>query len=591
MTIQSLYPSIKPTLNLDFANSKALDPRITFTRASTATYYDGKSVAKAEENLVTYSQDLSNAAWVTLVCTKTSNALVAPDGTSTGTTITAGTVSSSYSNISRTSFLSTGSTYTVSFYAKQGTYQYIGLGTNQTTNVVTVDLSTGTIVTGSGVVTSAGNGWYRISAQLTPGGAQGFFVEFVTSGGNPVVTTVGTETFHVWGFQAEQRSFLTAYTPTTTSAITNYIPALQTAPANIARFDHDPITGESKGLLIEESRTNLLTYSSDFGNAAWPKSNATVQTDAVVAPDGTLTADKLVANTSTGYHALVNSTATVASQTYTLSIYAKAGEYGYLNISPAGPYSYQLFNLINGTVGALASGFVSASITPAGNGWYRCFATYVATGTANSPGFYMGNTSSSTPSYTGDGYSGIYIWGAQLEAGAFPTSYIPTTSAQVTRAADAASMTGTNFSSWYRASEWTLMAEASCANPSGVSGSAGGLFNIPGGGTDRISAFVGASGSARYESVVSGGVPFGLNTIAASAGVFYKNVFAYQVDNFAMSTNGGAPSIDLSGVVMSGAIEFQLGKVFNAGQLNGHIRRIAYYPKRLTNAQLQALTA
>ena len=80
MSISSLYPTTRPSLVLDFANTKQLDPRITFARPTTATYYDGKTVAKAEENLLKYSQEFNNAAWTKQNATVTANSIAAPDG-------------------------------------------------------------------------------------------------------------------------------------------------------------------------------------------------------------------------------------------------------------------------------------------------------------------------------------------------------------------------------------------------------------------------------------------------------------------------------------------------------------------------------
>jgi hypothetical protein len=139
-----------------------------------------------------------------------------------------------------------------------------------------------------------------------------------------------------------------------------------------------------------------------------------------------------------------------------LSVYAKKGERQYLVLqlpSAAFPSSSNAtFDLDSATFN-LGAGSPTASITDVGNGVYRCSITKTATSSASSNGafIYVTNSASATiNAYTGDGYSGIYIWGAQLEAGAFPTSYIPTVASQVTRSADSASMTGANFSDWYR---------------------------------------------------------------------------------------------------------------------------------------------
>jgi hypothetical protein len=207
---------------------------------------------------------------------------------------------------------------------------------------------------------------------------------------------------------------VTAYTPTTTQPITNYIPVLQTAPANVARFDHNPVSGESLGLLVEELRTNLVTYSEQFDNAAWRKFRASITPNTIVAPDGTLTGGKLVEDTTASNTHLIDQNLTPAVGTYAWSVYAKAGErsfvrLGFTTASANGAY----FNLANGTVGTVGAG-VTASITAVGNGWYRCVAVRTTAATSEVPSIGLASADN-TNAYTGDGYSGIYIWGAQFE--------------------------------------------------------------------------------------------------------------------------------------------------------------------------------
>lgn len=223
------------------------------------------------------------------------------------------------------------------------------------------------------------------------------------------------------------------------------------APPNVPRIDFDPVTGECKGLLIEEQRTNLLKYSEQFDNAAWGKTNTTITANAIVSPAGVLTADKLVETVTTGEHTLSFSLGVTSGVSYTFSLFAKAGERSKLRIlfsaAGFGTNTQDLFNLSTGTVDDNQSG--GASIISMGNGWYRVVVTKTAIATTTSTfQIRVCNTESAT-NYTGDRTSGLYVWGAQLEVGSFPTNYIPTTTAQVTRAADSASMTGANFSSWY----------------------------------------------------------------------------------------------------------------------------------------------
>jgi predicted hotdog family 3-hydroxylacyl-ACP dehydratase len=220
---------------------------------------------------------------------------------------------------------------------------------------------------------------------------------------------------------------------------------LKTASVNTPRIEYDA-DGNLLGLLIEEQRTNLLTYSEQFDNAAWIKSNATVTANTIVAPDGTLTGDKLVENTATDLHRIDKASTATSGVTYTATIYAKKAEVDILAID----YSGILLGTYNLTTGVATLGAgnansvaVSASMLSVGNGWYRCAMTFTRAG-ASIDGSYRFSPRQNT-SYTGDGTSGIYIWGAQLEAGSFPTSYIKTEGATATRSADVASIATSEF--------------------------------------------------------------------------------------------------------------------------------------------------
>lgn len=224
---------------------------------------------------------------------------------------------------------------------------------------------------------------------------------------------------------------------------------IQTAAIDAARFTYGPLTLLQLGLLIEPSRVNLVQYSEQFGNAYWGKTNTTISSDAIAAPDGTTTADKLVENTATGTHDVRRlAIAASASTTYTGSIFVKAGgrNRGQFQVYGNSGGSTVLFNLVAKTVTAAGAygGWAnsSATITEFPNGWFRI--TNRATTNAGLTGInfatFMENASGSA-SYTGNGTSGIYIWGAQLEAGSSATSYILTTASSATRSADNAAFT------------------------------------------------------------------------------------------------------------------------------------------------------
>ena len=225
---------------------------------------------------------------------------------------------------------------------------------------------------------------------------------------------------------------------------------LQSAPAGVARFDHNPVSGESLGLLLEDAGTNLLTYSEEFNNAAWPKSNATVTANAVVAPDGTNTADKLVITSSSSgldQRYCFDRAASTVGGISTQSVFVKkeAARYfvmGYHNFG--GRVARYLFDLDTKTFQQLQAdpnyGAVTAKIDSLPNGWLRLSMTVSVDRGGNI--FYFPTTNSNV--VPTDGTSGIYVWGAQLEASPYATSYIPTTSSTATRAADVCTVTNSN---------------------------------------------------------------------------------------------------------------------------------------------------
>jgi len=605
MSVKDNFSPIKPSLLLDFANAKVLDPRITFSRASTAVVYDGKTVAKAEENLLLQSQTFDNASWGKTQSggvTVTANSTAAPDGTTTADTATPN-ASSGY-HVLRQAGNTAAAVHTYSVFVKPNGYTKVGIREDYVGGqYATFDAtSTGTVIAQTGgttaSITALANGWYRIVLTPTTASAsQGigiYIMDASYTSGDPSAYTYtgdGTSGIYLWGAQLEQRSSVSAYTPTTTQPITNYIPTLLSAPANVARFDHNPVTGESLGLRVEEQRTNLLTYSEQFDNAAWTKGNATVTANIIVAPDGTLTGEKLVENTSSSPHQVYQGKILTAAS-YTLSFYAKAGERTTIAFTfDTSGNTWAYINLSTGTVsGSMPAEYTVNSITNVGNGWFRVSVSRTATATTYYANF--ATASGTSVSYAGDGYSGIYIWGAQLEAGSFATSYIKTEASQVTRSADAASMTGTNFSSWYRADEGTLYAEAVTSKPTG--GVAIATAYLPS--SQGIEMTV-LNTNAKFGVVVNGAYTANLTLGVVSANNPFKVAGTYKIDDIAGSLNSGAVSTDTSAAVPSATLPTTL---FIGGYaaapsasyaLAGTIKKLAYYPIRCTNLQLQALTS
>jgi len=366
---------------------------------------------------------------------------------------------------------------------------------------------------------------------------------------------------------------------------------LQTAGTNVPRFDHDPATGASRGLLIEEARTNLFERSAELDNAYWNKTRATVTANDQVSPDGGTNAEKVTANATNANGSHVNKAVTITSAaTVSVSAFFKKGsnDHALILVGDAGANAArQWFNLDTGAVASsntAGTGWAksSATITSVGNGWYRCVFVVTTTGTTAQGVFYPAVSADLGFSATDVSTFG-YIWGAQLEQGAFATSYIPTTTAAATRAADSAVVTPV--SSFYNATEGTLF---TAFRPRVVTG------------TRTLSAFDNDTEDEQVRlrnvdtdprlTVNDGGVEqanIDAGTVAAATD--YRLAGAFKLDDFAASLNGASVATDTTGT-MPTITHLRIGNSKAGNIYNGAIARIAYWPKRLTNTLLEQLT-
>ena len=329
--------------------------------------------------------------------------------------------------------------------------------------------------------------------------------------------------------------------------------------------------------LIKTSPVNLLTYSEQFDNgsyitAGFPVVAPTKTPNQATAPDGSLTADKIdyPAVSEANTYSLIYRNAVTLSGSHSSSIYlrgAVGGEKVYLFYIVDGIYSNTLCTLTTE--------------------WQR-FSVNFTGGTISY--WHLGVDLRAGSGQVAQSASTIYAWGAQVEANAsFPTSYIPTTTSAVTRAADEASITGSNFSRWYNQSEGTVFANAICNGLSNGNVSfVGHLFD--GTTNNYIDVF-------RYQPtgfslvVVGGAVQSGLIS-SVTRGSYHKSALAYKTNDFSLSVDGASVITDNSGSLPSQSISIlTLGNdSSNVRALNGHISRLTYYPKRLPDIELQQLT-
>jgi hypothetical protein len=358
-----------------------------------------------------------------------------------------------------------------------------------------------------------------------------------------------------------------------TATRTNSAGYIETVLANNPRFDYDPVTLAPKGLLIEEQRTNLLTYSEQFDNVAWNKSAVTVTENATTAPDGTATADSLIPNTTLTQHYVRPTTLAPANATVTLSVYAKRNGYDFLGLE-IGAVGANRFDLNAGTV--LGVGWDSgvpispATITSVGNGWYRCSITVTTTVAA---AIYIGvwSTSNSTVNYTGNGTSGLFIWGAQLEAGSFATSYIPTTTAALARNADVATITGSNFTGFWNSVQGGTAVQATPSTVSGVRP----LVQFDDGTANEIIALRGNTTNPELY-IVDGGTPqaqLDAGTIAANTA--YSLTGWWATNDCKARQDSGAVVTDTTATIPT-VTQMRIGSD-GTNYLNGTIATIGYY--------------
>jgi hypothetical protein len=345
------------------------------------------------------------------------------------------------------------------------------------------------------------------------------------------------------------------------------------------------VTLAPKGLLIEEQRTNLLLQSEAFTQSPWSVANITATPNAIASPTGAVTAQRITA-TATAATSIIQDQA-VGATAATFTVYAKQGS-GALDLNTFlirnTTTSTNLLSItVDYTTGVVTYGIGSsgASMRSVGNGWWRielAVSSGITAGNVIRP--YLGATGG--PITAG---AFVYFWGAQLEAGAFATSYIPTVASQVTRAADSASMIGNNFARWYNPTEGTLYADAymvTAANVLGVSD--GTTFN-------RIQVGMNTS-SNQFLYIADNSVQALFTGPPSVLNSFNKLAFAYKTDSFAGTVNAGTPGVDTSGSVTGNLNRLQIGSRTGVAEfVNAPIKRIAYYNRRLANTELSSITS
>ena len=360
---------------------------LSFTRASNGTRVNSAGLVEVVPwNLLENSEQFTSAnGWGASVtggstASQTSDYGVAPNGTTTADRIQVALNGQPYADwvyVSSPSVI-VGQTYTYSVYIKSlsgtKTIKFFSEASNNVPKTITTE-------------------WVRYDYTWTAT-ATAIYPRFLLDSGTSISADI-----LAWGYQLNIGSTAKPYFPTTDRL-------------NVPRLTYQNGGGGCPSLLLEKQSTNLLTWSEEFDNASWTKAGSSVTANATTSPDGTQNADRIVENNLSGFHYVLQLVGSAG--TYTLSVYAKADTRNWIYLTTFDGVADRgaFFNVSTGVVGNIDTG-VTASIESVGNGWYRCIVT--ATPVANFSSSIQLATANGTRNYTGNGTSGLYIWGAQLE--------------------------------------------------------------------------------------------------------------------------------------------------------------------------------
>ena len=522
------------------------DADFDFTRNSTGTRVnEDYLIEDVPYNLVSYSEDLSQ--FTKINATVTTNQTLAPNGTLTADKIVFnGTANARVEQNLTASIMGTPNTQSVFLKTESGTANIdIGLATHDVTTVA---------------VTSE---WKR----FTHTGVGNF----------PRMKSDSAATIFAWGFQVVAGSNNKPYLKTTDRL-------------DIPRIDY---TNGEPSILLEPSRQNLVTSSTDYSNSAWSKNNLTVTLNSAISPEGIMNASLLVENSSNAQRFIGDSLSLSSGTTYSVSIYAKKKERSVLQISPSSSHiaaSYANYDLDSGVVSA-TGGSVTAEIQSLDNDWYRCILTFTVslTATATLALFIQTSTTAARgASYQGNGSSGLYLYGAQVEAGSYETSLIHTSGSSVTRSADAANNAGN--SDLFNDSEGVLYIETQAlvdeADAKFISVDAGNgqnrvILGYPGSASSRITGYL--------QSSAGGGMTGNIDNIDTTEK--HKIAFKYKSNDCSIFIDG-VKRLQNDSVTMPvglNTLNFTNG-IANSGTYKGNLNSIMVFKEALTDLELEKLT-
>ena len=541
------------------------DGDFTFTRSSAATRVNADgNIEKETQNLLLQSNSFNT--WISNNTSETSGQS-GYDGTNDAWLL-AKSAASAYMYVNNT----VSGVQTFSIYAKSGSLSWMRIVILGAVDFADAffNLADGSLGANSGLISGSSEsitgGWYRYS--LTINGSHSQVRIYPADFNGNVSGTSGN--ILIQDAQREQGLVARDYIETTTSAVEGGI------TDNVPRLDYTD--SSCPALLLEPQRTNLLPQSEYIG--AWIKANTTTEDNVVTSPEGVVNATRIIENYVNASHQIYDDFSATSGQVYTLSFFAKKNgrDIGVGMASGIFGSNSTYFDLTNGVVISTTS--EDASIEDYGDGWFRCSVTNTANSSGN-PFVYILLSNNANFVYTGDGTSGVYIYGIQVEAGSYATSYIPTYGSSVTRTQDKGSIPSA--SSLIGQTEGTLFVKFKHTNEAiGLVGiNAGNIGNRLYIGTDTNGLI--SQVRVSYSTQAFFATPLTIGTT-------YKCALAYKENDFVLYVNGNQIGVDTNGLVPSSLSRIAFQQANDNDPMPQPLSEVLVFKTRLSNEELADLT-
>ena len=585
VTAAAFPRSLTPMVDFDFAAKSyaknglavAFDDIFTYTRASSATftnrrlkknggyeYFLDTDYVGDVTNLLKYSEDFTGSDWSSSLSgdgsvSVISNTTLSPNNDMTADTITVNATGLGIAAVVQSLSSTIGNPYSVSAYFKAARPQDVGK------TILIRGAASGTYVN---VVLS--DNWLKSNS--TQQASSSSFTLDITHRPSQGSTS-GEIQFYIWGAQVTESAKVLPYVKTLDVAVTKTF-------AETLRTEYDAVTGENLGALIEGASTNMAFWSEEF-SPNWSRTDSTIVLNQTTAPDNTVSADLIYPNASGANKQVYRAVTGVPITTYTSSFYVKSAGISWVMLPAASASNGVWFDLINGVIGTETAG-TSGSMLNIGNGWFRCSVTSDATTTVAYSYLRMVDSDGVT-TVTANGTSGVYIWGAQLEALPFASSYIRTEGAAVSRSADGLSVSPYDV---INPSETSFNVVFDSVDPGGYTY----VFIHAGAGSTYYRAYF-DSGDRLHSALSSQTLSTGVDVFVANKSIKLSGTYdgaaaTLYKDNELLVQNASSTPIQING-----ANSFYLGAVASAGQqnINGHISKFSTYAQALTAQEITLL--